>query len=83
MALPNAIGAKGNDGSRRRNRILIKAGVWLFLALAAYQILWSYWLAGVGIPDYEVDKVTGQTRIRRRPELLYKHDHLLGRQVPT
>ena len=66
----------------RRYRLLVKTSIWVFLGLTAYQVLWSYWLAGINVPDYEIDKMTGQKRIRRRPDLLVKHDHLLGRQVP-
>jgi hypothetical protein len=72
-----------NGVNRQRNRLFCRISLWIALGLAAYQVLWTYWLAGVNIPDYEVDKVTGQKRIRRRPEHLKKHDHFLGVDVPT
>jgi len=76
-------GAKGNTGISRRQRMLIKVGIWLLLGLFAYRAMWTYWLAGVGIPDVEIDKVTGQKRIRRRPEQIRKYDPSLGKHVPT
>ncbi|GKY96638.1 hypothetical protein MPSEU_000623400 [Mayamaea pseudoterrestris] len=72
-----------NNSKQRNVRLYFKLAVWLFLMLTAYQILWSYWLAGVGVPDYEIDKATGQKRIRRRPDLLVKHDYLLNKEVPN
>jgi len=74
---------KENDGRRLRNRLLIRVGLWLLLGLLAYRALWTYWLAGVGIPDVDVDQRTGRERIRRRPEHLKKFDHIQGRDVPT
>ena len=57
--------------------------VWIGVALAAYQVLWSYFLAGYNIPDVEIDKLTGQKRIRRRPDKLHKHDPITHQEIPT
>ena len=48
-----------------------------------YQAMWTYWLAGVNIPDVEHDPVTGQDRVRRRPDLSMKYDPNLQNQVHT
>ena len=39
-----------------------------------YEAMWTYWLAGVNIPNVEHDPVTGRDRIRRRPDLSTKYD---------
>ena len=74
---------KGNDGRGLRRRLVLKLLIWVALILGAYQILWSYYLAGVNIPDFEIDKVTGQKRVRRRPDKLVKRDPVAGKDVPT
>jgi len=51
--------------------------------LSVYQVLWKFYLAGVNIPDVEIDKVTGRKRIRRRPDKLKKRDHQKGQDIPT
>jgi hypothetical protein len=81
MTIPAAAAKKVNTTGRKR--LLFKVAIWLVLGLAAYQVLWQHWLAGVAVPDYDVDKITGRTRIRRRPDELVKRDHLLGRDVAT
>jgi hypothetical protein len=63
--------------------LLLKVVGFLAILLAFYQTLWVYWLAGVNIPDVEVDKLTGQKRIRRRPDKLRKRDHIARKDVPT
>ena len=74
---------KENDGRASRRRLYAKIGLWLLLCLLAYRALWTYWLAGVNVPDYEIDKATGRKRVRRRPEHLKKYDHIQGKHVPT
>jgi hypothetical protein len=86
MALPkNSVtsNTKGNDGRGLRKRLVCKVLIWFALGIGAYQILWSYYLAGLNIPDIEIDKITGQKRIRRRPDKLVKRDHVAGINVPT
>jgi hypothetical protein len=83
MALPSSSSMKGNDGRGLRKRLVCKLLIWLALILGAYQMLWSYYLAGINIPDFEIDKVTGQKRVRRRPDKLVKRDHVAGKDVPT
>ena len=83
QTLASASSTKGNDGRGSRKRVLCRITIWVGVLLAVYQILWSYWLAGLNIPDVEIDKVTGQKRIRRRPHLLRKHDHVAHQDVPT
>ena len=83
MALPKSASMKGNDGRGLRKRLVLKLLIWVALILGAYQILWSYYLAGVNIPDFEIDKVTGQKRVRRRPDKLVKRDPVAGKDVPT
>jgi hypothetical protein len=92
MALPNTRttnpesprnSTKGNNGRGGRKRLVCKLLIWLALILGAYQMLWSYYLAGINIPDIEIDKVTGQKRVRRRPDQLVKRDHVAGIDVPT
>lgn len=39
-----------------------------------YEAMWTYWLAGVNIPNVEHDPVTGRDRVRRRPDLSTKYD---------
>jgi hypothetical protein len=63
--------------------LLLKVVGFLAILLAFYQTLWVYWLAGVNIPDVEIDKLTGQKRIRRRPDKLRKRDHIARKDVPT
>ena len=60
------------------SRLFFAAGV----LLVAYHVLWTYWLAGVNVPDVEVGK-DGKTRTRRRPEMLIKHDHEADKDIPT
>jgi len=81
MAATTATTVGGGRNTRRR--LWCRIMMWLGLILSTYQILWSYWLAGLNIPDVETDKVTGQQRIRRRPDKLVKHDHVQGKDVPT
>jgi hypothetical protein len=70
--------------ARRSNKACwFRFCLWIGAGLAAYQVVWSYWLAGLNIPDVEIDKVTGQKRIRRRPHKLLKHDPVTNQQVPT
>jgi hypothetical protein len=83
MALPSSASTKGNDGRGLRKRLVLKLLIWLALILGAYQMLWSYYLAGINIPDFEIDKVTGQKRVRRRPDKLVKRDHVAGINVPV
>ena len=87
MTLPSGItngySAKENDGRGHRKRLLCKVLVWVALTLSVYQVLWKFYLAGVNIPDVEIDKVTGQKRIRRRPDKLKKRDYEKGKDVPT
>jgi hypothetical protein len=83
MALPKSASTKGNDGRGLRKRLVLKLLIWVALILGAYQMLWSYYLAGVNIPDFEIDKVTGQKRVRRRPDKLVKRDPVAGKDVPT
>lgn len=85
MALPTGrtLTHPNSNSSSRRKRLLFKVMLWIALALSAYQVLWTYWLAGVGIPDVEIDKTTGQKKVRRRPDLLVKRDHTTGQDVPT
>jgi hypothetical protein len=90
MALPNINNpaspknsTKGNNGLGGRKRLVCKLLIWLALILGSYQMLWSYYLAGINIPDVEIDKVTGQKRVRRRPDQLVKRDHVAGIDVPT
>jgi hypothetical protein len=94
MALPNTRdthnnpesprnSTKGNNGRGGRKRLVCKLLIWFALILGAYQMLWSYYLAGINIPDIEIDKVTGQKRVRRRPDQLVKRDHVAGIDVPT
>ena len=81
----NSTTTKGNDGRSyfRRRMVCIKVVVWVGLILMAYNLLWTYWLAGVNIPDEEYDKVSGQKRIRRKPGLMTKHDYVTNKDVPT
>jgi hypothetical protein len=66
MAVPKAGLMKGNDGRGLRKRLVCKLLIWLALILGAYQMLWSYYLAGLNIPTL---KLTGWTkRVRRRPD---------------
>jgi hypothetical protein len=74
---------KENSGRGFRKRLVCKVVIWIALLTAAYQLLWSYYLAGLNIPDFEIDKITGQKRIRRRPDKLTKRDHSAGLDVPT
>lgn len=84
MALPNtSSNTKGNDGRGSRKRLVLKLLIWLALILGTYQLLWSYYLAGLNIPDFEIDKITGQKRVRRRPDKLVKRDQNTGKDVPT
>jgi hypothetical protein len=83
MALPKSGLMKGNDGRGLRKRLVLKVLIWVALILGAYQLLWSYYLAGLNIPDVEIDKVTGQKRVRRRPDKLVKRDYVAGKDVPT
>lgn len=48
-----------------------------------YEAMWTYWLAGVNIPDVERDPQTGQERVRRRPDLSVKYDPSQHNQVHT
>jgi hypothetical protein len=64
-------------------RHLLKCLVGLFLFLLVYQLLWTYWLAGVGVPDVEMDFEQGIERVRRRPDRLKKVNPQTGRQVAT
>lgn len=80
MPLPST---KENNGRGLRKRMLFKVLIWAGLVLGAYQLLWSYYLAGYNIPDFEIDKITGQKRIRRRPDKLVKRDFTSGLDVPT
>jgi hypothetical protein len=83
MPLPNSASTKGNDGRGLRTRLVCKLLIWLALILGTYQMLWSYYLAGLNIPDVEIDKITGQKRTRRRPDKLVKRDYVAGVNVPT
>ena len=57
----------------------------LFLGCLAvlYEALWTFWLAGVNIPDVEHDPSTGKDRVRRRPDLSTKFDPNLHNRVHT
>jgi hypothetical protein len=64
---------------RRRSRSLTRRCTLLLVvflgALAVvYEFMWTYWLAGLNIPNVEHDAVTGQDRVRRRPDLSTKYD---------
>lgn len=76
-------GAKGNDGRRRRKQWVVRAITFLSMGIVSYHLLWTYWLAGVFVPDYEIDPVTGHKKIRRRPDRTYKIDKFTGEKVPT
>jgi hypothetical protein len=62
---------------------MCRAVLWIALIMLGYHALWTYYLAGVNIPDNEIDMETGRTRVRRRPEHLKKLDPKTGKDVPT
>ena len=76
---------KENDGRARqrcRRQWLLRVLLSLSVFLISYQLLWTYWLAGVFVPEYEVDDM-GRKRYRRHPEQLYKMDKTNNKKVPT
>lgn len=48
-----------------------------------YEAMWTYWLAGVNIPNVDHDPRTGKERVRRRPDLSIKYDPDKHVQVHT
>jgi hypothetical protein len=76
-------GRREEQNRRVRNRLLCKGALWISLIVSGYQVLWNYYLAGVNVPDYEIDMETGRKRVRRRPEHLKKLDPQTGKEVPT
>jgi hypothetical protein len=73
---------KENLGRRRQERFMIKLAMWVFLCVSAYSILWRYYLAGINVPDVEIDS-QGVKKIRRRPDLLVKKDPTTGEHLPN
>jgi len=67
----------------RRGRWAVRLVAGLCIGIVSYHLMWTYWLAGVFVPEYEIDKTTGRKKIRRRPELLTKQDIVTKKQVPT
>lgn len=85
MPLPETVlsggGSKGNNGRAGRKRLMFKVLVYVALGICAFQTLWKYWLAGVNVPDFEIDQATGQKRIRKKPHKQHKFDPRTGFQV--
>ena len=79
----HTMGPPPRSTTSRRNRVAFRILVWIALLLAAYQVLWTWYLAGVNIPDVEIDPLTGQQKVRRRPDRLRKYDPEQGKGVAT
>lgn len=60
---------KGNAGQSRyaKQRRICRILVWVLLVFAAYQAMVAHVLPGF-VADIEIDKETGQKRVRKRPE---------------
>lgn len=74
---------KENDGRGRRRRFVVRFFVLIVILLASVPLLWTYWLAGVFVPDFEIDPITGRKKYRRRPDRLYKINKYTLEKVPT
>lgn len=62
---------KGNDGSSERKRKQHKLMKYVIGALMLYvtaNFIYFKHIAGIFVPDRDIDPVTGKERIRRRPE---------------
>lgn len=62
---------KGNDGSsekKRKQHKIMKFVVYVLILYCLSYALYYKHIAGIFVPDRDVDPVTGKERIRRRPE---------------
>ncbi|KAL7565915.1 hypothetical protein ACA910_021499 [Epithemia clementina (nom. ined.)] len=77
---------KENDGGRSRQRCirrwLLRIVLCTSVFVLSYHFMWTYWLAGVFVPDYEIDE-EGHKRFRRHPDQLFKIDKATYSKIPT
>ena len=71
--LEKAPASKENRGDSpfQRQRRLFRYLIWVLLAIGTYNLFVAHFM-GSFVPDIEIDKETGQKRVRRRPELQHK-----------
>lgn len=66
---------KGNDGQsakRRRQRRFMGYFILLLTVYVTTTTIYYRHFAGIFVPDVEIDKTTGEKKIRRRPNRFYQ-----------
>lgn len=62
---------KGNDGTsekKRKQQKLMKFVTYILILYTFGYFIYIKHIAGIFVPDRDIDPVTGKERIRRRPE---------------